>query len=266
MGFTKSTTNTTVHQNMPDYPSSEGYTAEQLKQAFDAPATGLKADINRLIDELENVNASTKMGANAMYDGDSSDSNIQAKLVHLYETVSAAILGQIPDNSITKNKLVSSYESTIAKKDNTLQTNLNADKVDGYNFLDIMSAVNSRVSQNDSTFSTTESSSRLTYNFTMQAKSRFILFTIDGNADPFAGLFDCKNNIFLFYIQQLSEYARLKVNFVCNGEAGHYIDLNTSTATNHLRNVNYSSGILSIEFRSNATTTIKCTNLDGLMP
>jgi hypothetical protein len=131
MSFTRSTTNTTVHQNMPDYPSSEGYTAATLKTAFDAPATGLKGDINRLETELEDTSSASNLGASPIVVGDDSDANVQAKLEKLYADLQGISQGSIPDGTITEEKINATYEATLAKKDGTLQTGLNAEQLNG---------------------------------------------------------------------------------------------------------------------------------------
>ena len=131
MSFTRSTTNTSVHQNMPDYPTNEGYTTSQLKTAFDAPATGLKTDLNGLMTELEETTAAENIGATAIADGDTSNGNVQAKLEKIYEDMQDIALGDIPDNSITQAKINSTYEATLAKKNGNLQTGLNAEKING---------------------------------------------------------------------------------------------------------------------------------------
>jgi len=131
MSFTRSTTNTTVHQNMPDYPSGEGYTTSQLKTAFDAPATGLKSDLNGLMTELEDTSSASNIGAAAIVSGDDSDGNVQAKLEKLQEELEGIALGSIPDGSITQAKINGTYEATLAKKNGTLQTNLNTEKLNG---------------------------------------------------------------------------------------------------------------------------------------
>lgn len=131
MSFTRSTTNVDVHKNMPDYPSSEGYTAAQLKTAFDSSAVGLKADLNGLMTELEDTSSASNIGASAVTNGDSSNTNVQAKLEYIMEQVQGAVLGDIPDGTITQEKLNATYEETIAKKDGTLQTGLNTELLNG---------------------------------------------------------------------------------------------------------------------------------------
>lgn len=144
MGFTRSTTNTTVHQNMPDYPTNEGYTTSQLKTAFDAPATGLKTDLNGLMTEIEASDAAASIGA-AILDGtDTSEANVQAKLEKLQTELQGIALGDIPDGSITETKLDSTYASSLAKKDGTVQTNLNADTLDGFHFVQITKLINGK--------------------------------------------------------------------------------------------------------------------------
>lgn len=131
MSFTRSTTNTSVHQGMPDYPSAEGYSTTQLKQAFDAPAEGLQTDINRLATELEATTSAENIGADEITSGDTSDANVQAKLEKLYTDMQGISQGAIPDGTITATKMDATYEGTIAKKDGTLQTGLNAEKLNG---------------------------------------------------------------------------------------------------------------------------------------
>ena len=131
MGFTRSTTNTEVHQNMPDYPSGEGYTTSQLKTAFDAPATGLKTDLNGLMTELEATDSAASIGATALDAGDDSDGNVQAKLEYLLSELQGIALGNIPDGTITAAKMNATYDGTLAKKDGTLQSGLNAEQLGG---------------------------------------------------------------------------------------------------------------------------------------
>jgi hypothetical protein len=116
---------------MPDYPSSEGYTTSQLKAAFDAPATGLKTDLNGLMQELEGTDSATNLGADALDASDNSDANVQAKLEYLLAELQGIALGDIPDGTITEAKMDSTYEGTLAKKDGELQTGLNAEKLSG---------------------------------------------------------------------------------------------------------------------------------------
>lgn len=131
MSFTRSTTNTSVHQGMPDYPSAEGYSTTQLKQAFDAPAEGLQSDINRLATELEDTTGAANIGADAIVSGDDSGANIQAKLEKLYTDMQGISQGAIPDGTITEAKMDATYEGTLAKKDGTLQTGLSAEMLNG---------------------------------------------------------------------------------------------------------------------------------------
>ena len=119
MGFTRSETNVDVHKNMPDYPTNEGYTTEQLKTAFDSSAVGLKADVNRLMTELESTDAATDIGASPLTASDTTDANVQAKL----------------DDTLA---------SLLPLKDGTLQTNLNADKLDGFHLVQITSLINGK--------------------------------------------------------------------------------------------------------------------------
>ena len=129
MSFTRISRDVSVHQSMPDYPSGEGYTATQLKQAFDAPAEGIKTDVNGLMGELEDTTAASNIGAAALDESDTSDANLQAKVEKIHAEIQGVALGDIPDGTITQAKLNATYEGTIAKKDSTLQEGLNSEKI-----------------------------------------------------------------------------------------------------------------------------------------
>ena len=144
MGFTRSETNVDVHKNMPDYPTNEGYTTEQLKTAFDSSAVGLKADLNGLMTELESTDAATDIGASPLTASDTTDANVQAKLEKLQEELQNVTLGDIPDGTITTAKLDDTLASLLPLKDGTLQTNLNADKLDGFHLVQITSLINGK--------------------------------------------------------------------------------------------------------------------------
>ena len=106
MGFTRSTTDISVHQKLDDYPNrDDGLTPEEIKKRYDYPAETLQNDLNKLEAELENINASTNIGANKIDDNDTSEPNIQAKLIRIYEQLQNVILNQIPDGTITTEKV-----------------------------------------------------------------------------------------------------------------------------------------------------------------
>ena len=159
MGFTRSTTNTSVHQGMPDYPSSEGYTTSQLKAAFDAPAEGLQTDVNGLMTELESVASSGYLGADVITESDDSAPNIQAKLEKIYSDMQGIALGDIPDNSVTEAKLSSTYTGSVAKKDGTLQTGLNAEQLGGKTLSYILGEI-AKVTYDTGTFTVDHSTSK----------------------------------------------------------------------------------------------------------
>jgi septation ring formation regulator EzrA len=132
MGFTRSTTDISVHQKLDDYPNrDDGLTPEEIKKRYDYPAETLQKDLNKLEEELEKYNAAQSIGADSIHGNDESDANVQAKLMEIYRQLEKVILNQIPDNTITKQKLNSDYSSIIAEKTGDVQLNLNAEKVDG---------------------------------------------------------------------------------------------------------------------------------------
>ncbi len=142
MRFTRSTTDVKVHQSLSDYPRVEdGMSAEELKKKFDLPAETLQNDLNGLIEELEDLNASLQLGANSIDENDTSDNNIQAKLIKLHKEIQEVTLGQIPDGSITEAKLNNTYSKSIAKKDTTEQIGLNSEMVGGKKLNDILNII-----------------------------------------------------------------------------------------------------------------------------
>lgn len=138
MGFTRSTADLKVHQKLSDYPRVEdGVSAEELKKRFDAPAEQLQKDLNNLQEELEGVLSASKIGANTLDSNDTSENNVQAKLEKIRSEIQNTVLGQIPDSSIDKTKMDPNYDSTLAKKDGTVQENLNANYLEGKNLAGI---------------------------------------------------------------------------------------------------------------------------------
>ena len=54
MGFTRSTTDISVHQKLGDYPNLDnGLTPDDLKKRYDYPAETIQRDLNNLEVELE---------------------------------------------------------------------------------------------------------------------------------------------------------------------------------------------------------------------
>lgn len=142
MSFTKSTTDITVHQKLGDNPNiDDGLTAEELKQKFDMPAETLQEDLNNHIDELGETAAASNIGASAIHESDASDNNVQAKLEHLQKEIEGVSQGSVADNSITEAKLNTDFNAMLAKKDGTLQTNLNSHKLGGYDLPQVLDYV-----------------------------------------------------------------------------------------------------------------------------
>lgn len=130
--FTKLTKDISYIQKLGDLPNDEdGLTADELKKKFDAGPEDLKVAFNQLIDELSLTTASSNIGMGKINTDDTSANNLDAKLKYLHESLVNATMGQVPDNSITQVKIDSSYDATLAKKDGTLQENLNASMING---------------------------------------------------------------------------------------------------------------------------------------
>lgn len=142
MSFTRSTTDLKVHQSLSDYPNVEdGLSAEELKKKFDAPAEQLQKDLNLLMAELEKeaegFEASKNITAGKLYEKDTSPNTIQAKLLLLKQMIDEAILGNVPDDSITEQKLKKEYRDTLAVKNSILQEQLNSEFLDGVKLANI---------------------------------------------------------------------------------------------------------------------------------
>lgn len=181
MSFTKITDDLNVHQSLSDEPNiDDGLSAEQLKAKFDEPANKLKAGINRLIKEIEVPTGGSSVGALPLSDSDSSESNVQAKLAYLMEEIQNSVLGVIPDGSITKAKLASTFANIIAEKDGTIQQNLNAEMLGGQKISTLFAGakyhiptytLNSSIVETTNAVPTLQSNREQGYNITASVRS-----------------------------------------------------------------------------------------------
>lgn len=143
MSFTKSTTDISVHQKLGDYPNvDDGLSAEELKKRFDLPAETLQKDINTLINELESILSASNLGANVLDENDTSEGNVQAKLKKIYGELQNVALGQIPNGTITEEKIEETFNNLLAKKNGEVQENLNAEMISGRSITDITNSLN----------------------------------------------------------------------------------------------------------------------------
>ena len=171
MGFTRSTTNISVHQGLSDYPNQDdGLSAAQLKQTFDFPAETLQNDLNNLESELEAVESAASIGADVIAVGDESDANVQAKLEKIYTDMQAISQGSVADGSITESKLSSGLDALIAKKNGVLQQGLDAEKVGGSTLAQIQAYVDAGIVSGTYTGNTTGSSTTNTITLGFQPK------------------------------------------------------------------------------------------------
>lgn len=132
MGFTRSNADLKIIQKLSDYPNMEdGLSSEELKKKFDEGAEILQEDLNKLMVEMEDLYGASKIGVKQLSDGDTSDNNVQGKLLYLLEQIQNTNLGQIADGSITKEKMNIDYANSLAEKNGEMQTNLNAEMVGG---------------------------------------------------------------------------------------------------------------------------------------
>lgn len=183
MGFTKSTDDLKIHQKLSDEPNiDDGLSAEELKLKFDKPVTDLQKSFNKLIDELENAQASKYIGAEPLDEYDDTENNVQAKLLKIRAEIQNITLGQIPDGSITEPKLNTEYSRTIAKKDTIEQIGLNSEMVGGKTFNDILKIITNSIKIGTYTGTSNGTSAYGGGNKTIEIgfKPRFVI-TIGGN-------------------------------------------------------------------------------------
>lgn len=171
MGFTRSTTNVSVHQGLSDYPNQDdGLTAAQLKATFDFPAETLQNDLNGLETELEAVESASNIGADVIAVGDESDANVQAKLEKLAADMVGITQGAVADGSITQAKLASTLVSSLAFKDGTLQSGLNSEQLGGNTLAQIKSYVDGGIVSSTYTGNTTNTTTTNTITVGFQPK------------------------------------------------------------------------------------------------
>ena len=245
MSFTRSTTNTTVHQNMPDYPSGEGYTTSQLKTAFDAPATGLKSDLNGLMTELEDTSSASNLGATAIAAGDDSDGNVQAKLEKLQDELTGIALGDIPDGSITQAKLNGTYEATLAKKDGTLQTGLNAEKLNGKTEAQLKSDFLDTPNPTTLSFASSSSGTTTETKTYSTSGSRYYIMLFSYNQLSY-GLYDAKTQKFVYAVGKNVDIVLNSNNIPMQNAGAMYGGASL--------NASYSAGTLTCKVTKNASS------------
>ena len=130
--FTKFEKDVSVHQSLANEPNADnGLSAEELKKKWDKPAEDLKQAFNNLIDEMWEKSGDTHIGSMPLVEGDTSGATVRDKLLYLLAAIQNVTLGQIPDGSVTKEKLDSNYTNTLAVKDGEIQSNLNTEKIGG---------------------------------------------------------------------------------------------------------------------------------------
>lgn len=124
MSFTKSSTDISVHQKLGDYPNQDnGMTADELKKKFDYPAETLQNDLNKIVEELENENATQSIGASKLDENDETENNVQAKLNKVYTEFKQVRDGGLKDNSIETSKLKDNVITTEKIIDSAITTN-----------------------------------------------------------------------------------------------------------------------------------------------
>lgn len=256
MSFTRSTTNVDVHKNMPDYPSSEGYTAAQLKTAFDSSAVGLKADLNGLMTELEDATSAGNLGADDIYEGDTSDGNVQAKLEHIQSELQNVALGDIPDNTITQTKMNSTYEGTIAKKDGTLQTNLSAEMLNGKTEAQLKTAFLTTSNPTTLTFTKLAAGGgTATETQTVSTNgSRYYVLIMGSNYSYYKfALYDAKTNKFV-YIANISNNTS---NCRQDAMVTNFFTYNYGNGRNAKLTASYSSNVLTLNVTKTAGNSVE---------
>ena len=103
----------------------DNLTEQEMKEKFDKAGNDIKTAVNLIVDELESTTdggeGASQIGASALYVGDASGSNVQAKLEELQRESEELKAGGLTDGSIATEKLedgavTSDKLSTDAKK------------------------------------------------------------------------------------------------------------------------------------------------------
>lgn len=85
--------------NLPDIVKNQATT---VKTTFDKASVDIKAYETNLIAELNGNNGSKKIGHNSL---NIASDNVGDAIEEVYQAITSTVLGEIPDNSITNNKL-----------------------------------------------------------------------------------------------------------------------------------------------------------------
>jgi hypothetical protein len=184
---------------MPDYPTGAGISASDLKTAFDSEAEGLQDDLNRSLTELEDTTAAASLGAAALIEGDTSSGNVQAKLEYLQGELQDIALGDIPDGTITQAKMNETYEGTLAKKDGTLQTGLNGEKLNSKTEAQLKTSFLGTANPTTLSFTgATKRTATTTETKTMTTASRYLFMLFGNYGQCHIGLYDVQTMKFVF--------------------------------------------------------------------
>lgn len=239
MGFTRSSTNISVHQSLSDYPNQDdNLSATQLKEKFDMPAETLQDDLNGLMTELEAVSSAESIGADVITAGDESDANVQAKLEKIYTDMQNISQGAVADGSITAAKLASSLSDTLAVKDNTLQSGLNAEKLGGDTLATLKAFISGGVVTGTYTGNTTNTTT--TQDITLGFQPKALLVSGYQSAGTSPMIYTDDNAIFVFVGTQGKAFVSsgneiktkdLTITMIVNGFRLTGKDLNYSSKT-----------------------------------
>lgn len=112
MAFTRLTDDLDVIQKLPDLPNDTGgLSADQLKAKYDEAANVIKDYINStLLEQLEGENGAPSIGITPIENIDATTA--QRALEILAEMIKQAVIGSIPDHSITDQQLANDAVTT----------------------------------------------------------------------------------------------------------------------------------------------------------
>lgn len=88
--------------DLADKPNST-MTAEEVKEQFDAAPEEVRNYLNQLIDDLTSVEGASSIGTQPIIGV--TGRNVQSVLESLKSSINSMVLGEIPNGSITKEKL-----------------------------------------------------------------------------------------------------------------------------------------------------------------
>jgi hypothetical protein len=117
MAFTKLTDDLNIIAKLDDEPNDEGgLTAAALKAKFDEAGIAIQTFINAHIDELASIIEGASGASQVGFESKSAvpETNVQAAIENVQAQIAAAILGSIPNDSISNAQMETAMKKGVA--------------------------------------------------------------------------------------------------------------------------------------------------------